>query len=464
MIYFICKLRYSAIQRAERFPLNHPAKKADTKAEIKVDMHAQSPEPSEKLEQRELAILQLIHSGMNNFRLELARQAGLSPASITAIVQRLMQKGLVVESEPARSHLGRRPVPLEIRKDAAYLVGVDLGSFYLRIVITDINGNIIYKFQTRTEMHLGRKRVLEKAFLSVHQAIRESMVPPTLIKGIGVAHSGVIDSNAGVVLSYPRPGQMTEWKNVPLREIFQNEFNVPCLLEDSVRASTTAEKCFGLAKDLNDFLYIDVGMGIGAGIFLDGKLYRGANGRAGEFGHITVDENGPLCSCGSNGCLETVASCAAIIQAVQSAIEQGIDSKIRELTGDDLNQVSIELIAQASSDNDSLAFRVLQKASSYIAIGLADLVNLLNPKVMIFGGALFRAVPELLNDPLRRIIKQRSIEKSANEVQLQVSILGSEAAALGASRLIAERILNDLYLSWGTDSAPNFAVPILEAK
>src|SRR5665213_2848605 len=364
-------------------------------------LQAQTPDMPDKLQQKELLLLHLIHSGVNSSRLELARQTGLSPASITTIVQRLMRKGLVVESEPARSHLGRRPVPLEIRRDAAYLIGVDLGSFYLRIVLTDINGNIIYKYQTQTGMREGRERVLEKTFYSIQEAIRESGLSQAAIRGIGIAHSGVIDSDAGLVLSYPRPGQMAEWKNIPLRELFQDEFKVPCLLEDSVRTTATAEKCFGLGRDLNNFLYIDVGMGIGAGIFIDGKLYRGAGGSAGEFGHITVDENGPLCSCGNNGCLETVASCAAIIRGVRTAMGQGIDSKIRDLVAGDMDQISIELIAQAAAENDSLAFRVLQKASSYIAIGLADLVNLLNPRVMIFGGALFRAVPQLISEPLR---------------------------------------------------------------
>jgi N-acetylglucosamine repressor len=120
---------------------------------------------------------------------------------------------------------------------------------------------------------------------------------------------------------------MAEWKNSPLRQIFQDQFKVPCLLEDSVRTTTTAEKCFGLGKDLDNFLYINVGMGIGAGIFLDGKLYRGAGGSAGEFGHITADENGPLCSCGNNGCLETVASCGAIIRAVRTAIDRELIPK-----------------------------------------------------------------------------------------------------------------------------------------
>jgi N-acetylglucosamine repressor len=413
-------------------------------------------EPLEKLKQRELTILQLIHSGANNSRLELARQADLSPSSITAIVQRLIKKGIVVESEPATSQLGRRPIPLQIRREAAYLVGVDLGSFFLRIVITDINGGVVYRSQARTDMKVGRQRVLEKTFLSIHQAIRESNVPQKLIKGIGVGHSGVIDSEAGIVLSYPRPGQMEEWKNVPLREIFEKEFALPCLLEDSVRTSTIAEKCFGAGRDLSDFLYIDVGMGIGAGIFLDGKIYRGSGGRAGELGHITVNESGPLCSCGNTGCLETLASSAAIIQSVRAAIEKGIDSRIRELIGGDLDKISIELIAQAVSEDDSLAYRVLQTSASYIGIGLANLVNLLNPKVVIFGGALFREIPQLIADPVRRIIKQRSLEKSANEVQLVVSTLGGDASALGAARFIAEKIIEDLYLHWtsqGTELA-----------
>lgn len=419
-------------------------------------------EPLEKLEQRELTILQLIHSGANNSRLELAKLADLSPSSITAIVQRLIKKGLVVESEPATSHLGRRPIPLQVRRDAAYLVGVDLGSFFLRIVITDINGEIVYRSQARTDMKVGRQRVLEKTFLSIHQAIRESNIPQKLIKGIGIGHSGVIDSEAGVVLSYPRPGQMEEWRNVPLRDIFEKEFSLPCLLEDSVRTSTIAEKCFGAARDLNDFLYIDVGMGIGAGIFLDGKIYRGGGGRAGEFGHITVNENGPLCSCGNTGCLETLASSAAIIQSVRAAIEKGIDSKIRELIDGDLDKISIELIAQAASEDDSLAYRVLQGAASYIGIGLANLVNLLNPKVVIFGGALFREIPQLIADPLRRIIKQRSLEKSANEVQLAVSTVGAEASALGAARLIAEKIIENLYLNWNSQEAESASKPGLK--
>jgi glucokinase-like ROK family protein len=394
----------------------------------------------------EWTVLQLIHAKRNISRIELSKQTCLSAASITAIVQNLMDRGLVVESGHNASALGRKPVSLSLSDDAGFLVGLDLGSFYTRIVVTNIRGALVYKHESETGMLDGRDLVLSRTIKKIHKAINDSKTGKNALKGIGIGHSGVIDVSKGLVLSFPRPGQMTEWKNVPLRDILEREFGVPCLLEDSVRAIATAEKHFGLGAGLNDFIYIDAGMGIGAAIFLDGKLYRGPGGSAGEFGHMTVAEHGPLCCCGNYGCLETLASCGAIIQSVKSAIEKGVDSKVRELAHGDLNQISIEMIGQAAMENDSLSFRVLNEAVSHIAVALADVVNLLNPHVLIFGGALFRSAPELFLEPLKRTIKQRALEKSANEVQLKLSTLGSEAGALGAGRLISEIVIERLYL------------------
>jgi N-acetylglucosamine repressor len=402
-------------------------------------------EKPKKLVQNELDVLQFIHTRINSSRVELAREVGLSAASMTAIVHDLLEKRLVVESGRESSTLGRKPVSLSIRSDAAYLLGVDLGSYFLRVVITDLNGKIAYKRMIETRIADGQAKVMDRMCKFIRLAMKDSGLPRGAIKGIGIGHSGVIDSERGVILSYPRPGQMSEWKNLPMRDMLEKEFGIPCLLEDSVRASAIAERSYGFGKDLKEFIYIEVGIGIGAGIFLDGKLYRGAGGSAGEFGHVTVDEDGPLCSCGNTGCLEAVASCSAIIQAVRRAIDKGVDSRIRDLAGGDLDRISVELIAQAAFENDSLAFRVLQDAVSHIGTGLANMVNLLNPSVLIFGGGLFRAAPQSLLDPLKRIIKQRSLEKSANEVRLIVSQMGTEAGAIGAARLISQKILTNLY-------------------
>lgn len=397
-----------------------------------------------KAAQKELRVLQLVHENHNISRIELAQRTQSSAAAMTMIVHRLIERGVVIESGKGSTSFGRKPVSLSLRNDLAYLAGVDVGSFLTRVVVTDINGNVHYKAETETKMAEGRDRVLSRTFRAIHTAIHQSQLPKGAIKGIGIAHSGVIDSYKGLVLSFPRPGQMMQWKNVALKEMVENEFRVPVVLDDSVRMMAVAEKHFGLGPKMSDFLYVAVGMGIGASLFIDGKLYRGSGGSAGEFGHMTVDEDGPMCSCGNYGCLEVLGSCAAIIQAVRAAIEKGVNSKVSELVDGDLDRISIEVIIRAAEENDTLAFRMLHEAVSHIGVALADVVNLLNPRVIIFGGPLFRGGQDLLLEPLKRIIRQRALEKSANEVQFMISGLGSEAGALGAVRLASERVLESL--------------------
>jgi len=400
---------------------------------------------SSKSTHREFKMFQAIHSQKKVSRIELAKQTGASLSSLTAITARLMNKGLIVESGLVSTIHGRKPILLSARDDIAYYVGVDLGTYFLRVVVTDNNGNVLHRIQTESELHRGREAVLKKIFKLINQAIEKSQDSARVIRGIGIAFSGVIDSRRGLVLSLPRPGQALEWKNVPLQAAVEEKFGIPCVLQDSVRAIAIAEKVYGVASGLQEFIYVDVGMGIGSAIFVHGELYGGGGGSAGELGHVTVDERGPLCCCGSNGCLEAMASGGAVIQAIRNAIEKGVDSRVRTLSGGNLERVTIESIGQAAVDNDSLAFRILNDAFSHIGVVLADIVNLLNPSVIILGGAVVRAVPELLLDTLRRVLKQRAMEKSAHEVELKTSALGGEGGAIGAARIVSEKVLESLY-------------------
>lgn len=399
-----------------------------------------------KSTRNDLNVLRLIHSNRDIARIDLARQTGLSTASMTAIVHRLVAKGFVTQSGKDSPALGRKRVALRVSNRLGHVVGVDIGSFLTRVVVAEIAGNVLYKEQMETKLAQGRNEVLSRTFKAIHRAIRESGVPKDKVHGIGMAHSGVVDSEAGVVLSFPRPGQMTQWKNVPLRDMLEKEFGVPSVLDDSARTMAIAEKYFGVGSEMSDFVYVEVGMGIGASIFIDGKLYRGFGGTAGEFGHMTANESGPICSCGNNGCLEAVASCAAMIQAVRIAIEKGVNSSVTELAQGDLDRISIELIVQAARENDTLAFRVLHEAISHIGVILADVVNLLNPSAVVLGGPLFSAGGELLFEPLKRVIRQRVLEKPARDMELKLSTLGPEAGAVGAARLMSEKALEQIYL------------------
>jgi len=420
---------------------------SSAQASAKQGLQTRPKKALSKTAQRELSLLHLIHSNHNPSRIQLAKQTGASAGSMTTIVQRLITRGLVVESGKGTTNAGRKPVSLSLRHDLAHVVGIDLGSFFSRVIVADILGNILYRAETETRMADGRELVLSRTFGAIHEAIEKSRTQTGAIKGIGMAHSGVVDSQRGMVLCFPRPGQMTQWRNVPLREMLEKEFEVPCIVDDSARMMALAEKHFGLGREISDFLFIEVGMGIGASIFIDGRLYRGPGGGAGEFGHMTVNENGPLCSCGNNGCLEAMASCAALIQAVRAGIQQGVNSKVTEFVDGDLGRVSIEIIVRAARENDTLALRVLDDAVSHIGVALADVINLLNPRTVIFGGPLFREGKDLLLDRLRQVIRQRALEKPANEVQMKISGLRSEAAALGAARLVSEQILERLYVA-----------------
>ncbi len=399
--------------------------------------------------EKELEILGLIHARVAVSRAELVEITGLSAGLISAVVRRLIARELVVESGLEPTKLGRRRVALKLSAGSPYTLGIEIGGFFLRIVIADIAGNVCHQAQTRTMLAEGFSRVIERCFKSIDQSMSDSGVSHDALAGIAVAHSGVVDSERGTVLSFPRPGQMTEWRNVRLAEMVEEKFKVPCFVEDSVRMAALAEKQVGVARELSDFVYIRIGMGIGSCIFIGGEPYRGAGGSAGEFGHITVDEAGPLCYCGNNGCLSAVASCSAIIQEIVRAIEKGVHSRVQEMVENNLDQISIELILKAVVENDSLAFRALNDAAEHIGVALADVVNLLNPSVVIFGGPLFQSGPQLMLDSIQRVIRQRALEKSANDVRLMVSTLSADAPALGAARFAAAKSIGRLYAQKG---------------
>jgi predicted NBD/HSP70 family sugar kinase len=395
--------------------------------------------------EKELEILTRIHARVALSRAELVTLTGLSAGLISAVVRRLIARNLVVESGLEPSKLGRRRVALKLCAGTSYTVGVEIGTFFLRVVVNDLAGNICHKVETRTMLSEGFARVMERCFKSIDQVLHDCGITKDAVAGIGIAHSGVVDSNQGIVLSFPRPGSMAEWRNVHLREMVEEKYKVPCVVEDGVRMAALAEKQVGVAVDLSDFVYIRIGMGIGSCIFIDGDPYRGSGGSAGEFGHMTVDENGPLCYCGNNGCLSALASCSAIIQGVVAAIRKGVHSRIQEVVNNDLDQITIEMILQAAIENDSLAFRALNDAAVHIGVALADVVNLLNPSVVIFSGPLFQSDSRLMLDSIQRVIRQRALEKAANEVQFILSTLGPEAPALGAARFAAAKSIGKLY-------------------
>jgi predicted NBD/HSP70 family sugar kinase len=395
--------------------------------------------------QTELSVLKLIQAAPAISRVELAEKSGLSTAGITGIVTSLVNQHLVVEGSAPVTPIGRKRIGLSLSSDLGCVVGIDMGTYNLRVVVTDMNGNVLSRSDQASEMRKGKQFVLDHCFSIVRETLQLASVPNGRVLGIGVAFSGLIDVERGVILSYPRPGLVQQWKDVPLKQIFEDEFNTTALIDDSVRAIATQDRFAGAGKDLKDFVYVDVGMGVGSAIFIDGQIYRGSGGKAGEFGHMTINESGPLCCCGSNGCLEALASCTTVIQSVKDAMDRGVASKVIDMADRDPDKLTIEMIAEAAEQGDSLAYRSLHEAASHIGAACSDLVNLLNPQAIVFGGALFRASPQFMLDQIRHLIRRKALEKSASDVSLVLSPVASDGGARGMARLISAKLVEPLY-------------------
>jgi glucokinase len=316
-------------------------------------------------------------------------------------------------------------------------VGVEIGTANCRIVVTDFSGRVLSFKKFPSGVSLGKDHVVEL----IHKEIKGILPQDGRIGGIGIAQSGVIDRETGTVLFWPK---VRGWKDVPLKQIFEKEYGVPTILEDSARMWGIAEKHFGQAKGLSNFICVNVGMGIGSALFLNGQLYVGCGGLAGELGHTTIDENGDLCSCGNRGCLEVYSSGWAILNKVRAALKEGVDSNLLQLVAQDPEGLSIEAIVTAAQAHDRLSETVLTEAGIHLGTALAALANLLNPEKIILGAAVAQAAGPLLLNPLLNSLRRRAFQQSVRNVEVVVSQLGEEAAAVGAVLVVAEQIIRRL--------------------
>lgn len=381
-----------------------------------------------------LGILDSIYDQGEASRTELAEKSGFAPSYISTLVSELRSRNLVTEGGRSPSRAGRRRVLLNVTPDLAHLVGIRVGRANTRTVVTDFNGKVLSLKRVPTEVSLGKDRV----FNLIERELGTALESDPQIKGIGVAMSGVINRNSGTLLFWPKvPG----WTDVPIKEHIEKKFGLPVVLEDSVRTMALAEEKFGDAKGRKNFVYVIVSMGIGAAIYINNRLYLGADDLAGELGHTTIDERGELCSCGNRGCLEVYSSGWAIISRIKSGLEQGVHSSLSQLVNGLSDQISIEAIVDAAKSGDQFAHTVLWEAGLHLGTGIASIVNLLNPEAILLGGEVPRVAKNYLLKPLFHSFRGRTFHRSVGNLKVLVSRLGGEAGAVGAAIVSAKKLL-----------------------
>ena len=210
-------------------------------------------------------------------------------------------------------------------------------------------------------------------------------------------------------------------------------------VDDSSRMAALAEHWCGLARKVENFIFVNVGVGMGSGIFTNGQLYRGSRGTAGELGHTTIDENGPRCQCGNRGCLETLVCGPAIVRRARERLEEGVVSLVNKMSGGDFAKITPELIAEAARKGDKLAFNIMEKTGQYLGTGIANAVNLFNPELVIIGAGISRA-GDLFLDAVKRTVKARALHTASTSVDIKLSELGDTTAAQGTAILVLKSI------------------------
>jgi predicted NBD/HSP70 family sugar kinase len=390
-----------------------------------------------------LRILRLIYENNRISRSDLVQKTGYSAFLISKLCERLLQSGYISETGSGDSTGGRRPTLLSISPGLGRVIGIHLGTVNVRIALTDITGTLIESIKAPSMASSGPEIAIPHLIELTEGVLRKAGVAHSDLRGIGMGISGVLDRQTGTTLFWPK---VPQWVNVPVQKLLEDHFHTRVELEDTPRTMAFAERRFGLAQGVREFIYLMIGAGTGSALFLNGQLYTGSSGFAGEFGHITIDENGPLCSCGNRGCLETLISASTLIRKAQQALSQGLSIHLWQLTGGNPDNISVEAIAQAARANDRFSIRLLTEAGTHLGVAMIGLINLLNPELIVVGGGLASAAGELLLPHVERVIRERALIRAVNKVSIQISGLQDVDWARGAALLAAEKALEPMFL------------------
>ena len=309
-------------------------------------------------------------------------------------------------------------------------IGIDVGGTNVKIALVDSNGKIIYSNSIPTHAEMGYEYTINNMKEAITELLKETKSDPKSIESIGFGFPGQIDYKKGVVRLAPNiPG----WVDVPIADIMEKEFGIPTRVDNDVRCAALGELNYGAGKGCENLICITVGTGIGSGLVINGKLVRGASNAAGEIGHIKLDmHGGPLCGCGDRGCLEAFASGPSIVAMAEEYIKGGKSTKYRELANPDITPY---IVSEAAKQGDPVAKRIFAITGEYIGIGLASVVNLLNPEKIIIGGGV-AAAGDLLLNPIKESLLKRAMPISATAVEIVPAQLGNSAGVIGASLLI----------------------------
>jgi len=364
---------------------------------------------------------------------KISKKLKSSIPTITIALNELIEDKIIIEEGLGDSSGGRRPNLFGLVDNAFYIMGIDIGRFETRMSIFDAQKKSISGYeQIQFELKKGVNQIHEIYNLA-QNLIEKTGIDREKLIGVGIGIPGLVDSVTGFNYTY-----LNEGEDISLKKQFEDLFKIPVYIENDAKARTLAEYRNGLAQGTSNTLVLYVDWGVGLGMIINKKLYRGTSGFAGEFSHIPLVEDGILCNCGKQGCLETVASGVALVRLAHEGLKAGKNSILKQYL--ETNQeLTPSLIVEAANNGDQFCISIISQVGFELGKGISILTQIFNPELIILGGTLAEANQYLLT-PIEQALNHYSLQKLKNQMKIEISKLGQNAIILGAVAMVSENI------------------------
>jgi glucokinase-like ROK family protein len=375
-------------------------------------------------------------------RAELAAVIGLNRSTISSIINALLDGGLVQETNLQTDRVGRPGMLLKLNPSGGFAIGVEIGVDFISLVVTDFAANVLWRQRVKSNAVDSQSIFLEYAHDLTQEALNIGAACGLQPLGIGIGVPGLVDLRAGELKFAPN----LNWHDVPLCKLWTQWFNLPVFVENDAKAAALGEYYFGASSRLSNFIFLNAGVGLGAGIMIGGKLFLGSRGYASEVGHMIMDRQGEMCGCGKRGCWETQVGPRAVIRRFRESLRQGVPSTVPQAADNDLEKITFEMVANGALQGDAAAVIALREVGEHLGFGIANLVNIFNPQMVVLGGELNYA-SEILLPVVKKVVLANAMSLESAEVQIVASAHGRDACVMGAAALVLDDILHE----------PNFA-------
>jgi glucokinase-like ROK family protein len=373
-------------------------------------------------------------------RAELASVTRLNRSTISNIVNVLIEDGLVLQLDAMESKVGRPGIALALRPDGGAVIGVEIGVGFISVILTDFVANILWRGSSEFSLEKPQIEIISEAEKLIDQAISFAEEKHLRLLGIGLGVPGLVNVQKGELLFAPNLG----WQNVPLRLMWNQRFHLPLYVENEANLGALGEYYFGVGRDVDNFIYLSSGVGLGGGVIINGKLFTGGRGFAGEIGHIQRDPQGELCGCGRRGCWETQVGPRAVLQRVRRAIEADSGDTFKYVDGD-LKNLTFNQVVDCALHGNPLCRSALEEVGKDLGTGIADLANIFNPQMVVIGGA-FSYAREVILPVLENTISSEALTAVKDELSVKFSEHGADACVLGAIAVVLDDILREIAL------------------